>query len=79
MASLTKAAPARDAASVTPSDATVYNPTINSVWVGGKGDLAVEMVGGGVVTYSNAEGVLPIQVRRILATGTTASAIVAMY
>lgn len=70
--------PVKFAVSVTPSDATNIGP-FRAIYVGGTGDVAVKMLGDGAnVTFSNlAVGWHPIQGTRILATGTSATDIVA--
>ena len=69
------------AASVTPSDATYLAQTTRSLWVGGDGNINVEMSNGDVVLFSGVSGgsLLPLRVRRVLATLTTATLIVALY
>ena len=69
-----------DGVAVTPSDSTVLAAT-RSLYVSGAGDVAVEMISGNTVTFAAvpAGTVLPVQVVKVLATGTTASSIVAMY
>ena len=73
-------ASARRAAAVTPSDSTVLENT-RALYVGVAGDVAVTLVEGGSVTLVgvNAGTILPIQVVAVLATGTTATSIVALY
>jgi len=72
---------ARRAAAVTTSDTTVYEEPTRGVYVGGGGDLKVDMVSGGTVTFVGIGGgsLLPIQAVRFYATGTTATSIIAMY
>jgi hypothetical protein len=73
------ASPAHGAAAVTPSDATRLAVT-RSLYIGGTGNLNVEMADEMVVLFSNvAVGIFPIQVRRVLSTSTTATLIVALY
>lgn len=74
-----KVIPATLAVAVTPSDATVLSAT-RALFVGTGGDVAVTMAGGGDVTFTNVPDgtTLPISVTKVLATGTTASDIVAM-
>lgn len=69
------------AADISPSDATVYGQPTRSIYVGGAGSVRVDMVRGGTVTFSNvpAGTVLPIQVLRVYATGTSATAMIALY
>ena len=68
------------AASVTPSDATVI-PKTRAIWVGVSGNVAVRMAGDGtLVTFTGAPiGVLPVQVDKVLSTGTTATTMLALY
>ena len=50
-----------------------------ALWVGVQGNLAVTMAGDdSPVTFANAIGIVPICVKRI-ESGTTASAIIALY
>lgn len=68
-----------DAAAVTKSDTTVYEPPIRALMVGTQGDVKVKMVSGNDVTLTAASGLLPLQVTMVYSTGTTASGIVALY
>lgn len=75
------AGPCPNAVAVTPSD-TAYLPAVTrKVYVGTGGALAVVMRGGGVVTWANVPSgtQLDIQIKRVMATGTTASSIVAAW
>lgn len=69
---------------VTPSDAADLTVLARGLYIGGAGDVAVHMRGeeGGptVITYTNllAGVIYPIAAQRVMATGTTATAIVAM-
>lgn len=67
------------AAVVEPSDATVLDTT-RGLYIGAAGNLAVEMIDGDLVTFvSMSVGFAPLQVKRVLATGTTATSILALY
>jgi len=75
------------AAAVTPSD-TVNIPSISGgvndgcvLYVGTTGDLKVITTGQDEVTFVNVQGgsFIPVQVLRVLSTGTTASNIVALW
>lgn len=72
---------ARRAAAVTPSDVTVYEEPTRGIYIGGAGNLRVDMVSGGTVTFTGlaAGTVLPVQVIRVYATSTTATLIIALY
>ena len=78
---------------VTASD-TTHLPTTRALYVGGTGDLALVMTDSDltssasasdaqavdVIFYNVSAGtVLPVQVQRVLSTGTTATNIVALY
>lgn len=66
---------------VTPSDsADLPDGLSDGLYVGGAGTVVVEEQDGTSASFSAVAGaVLPIRVRRVRATGTTASAIVALY
>ncbi len=72
-------APAREAVAVTPSDSTDLSGT-RSIYVGVTGDISVHMKGSttSVTFVAVPVGILPIQVDKILATGTDASSMVAL-
>ena len=67
--------PARNAAPVT-LDGEIVGA--RGLYVGTTGNVAVEMVGGGSVTFVGIQGVLPVRPRRVLTAGTTASDIVVL-
>jgi hypothetical protein len=75
----------KSAAAVTPSDSTdIYTGVTRGLYVGATGDVSVIFAGdadaSSVVLTGLAAGVWhPIQVRRVLSTGTTATSIVAGY
>jgi len=70
---------AYDAVAVTTSDSTVIR-TARSLYVGVSGDVAVRTAYGSTVTFKSAPiGILPVQVDKVLATGTTATNILALY
>ncbi|RZJ98170.1 MAG: hypothetical protein EON88_01280 [Brevundimonas sp.] len=73
-------APARRAEPVTPSDTVDLTTYAKALYLGSGGDLTVIPASGGsaVTLKAHAPGYAPIQVRRVLATGTTASFIVAL-
>jgi hypothetical protein len=71
--------PANDAIAVTPSDATVI-PVTRGLYVGTTGTLIVRTANGNNATFTNvAVGYHPLQVDMVLATGTTALGILALY
>jgi len=70
---------AYDAVAVTTSDSTVIR-TARSLYVGVSGDVAVRTALGSTVTFKSVPiGILPVQVDKVLATGTTATNILALY
>lgn len=71
---------AHSAFAVTASDTTVL-PTTRGLYIGGAGNVAVTMAeDGNNVTFVGvlAGSILPVQVTKVLATGTTATSIVAL-
>lgn len=74
-------APARNAEAVTPHDTDELATVSRALWVGGAGNVSVLMAGGETVTISGvaAGTLLPIQVRRVNATNTTATLMVALH
>ncbi|WP_425041412.1 spike base protein, RCAP_Rcc01079 family [Primorskyibacter sp. S187A] len=72
--------PAAAAAEITPSDAQPLPNVTRAIYVGGAGDLRVTLVNGDIVTLSGAQAgmVYPLRVRQVMATGTTATAIVGL-
>lgn len=73
--------PATSAAAVTPHDTNELSNVTTRVFVGGAGNLKVTMMDGTDVTFTGvtAGSVLPIRVRRVYSTGTTATNIAAMW
>jgi hypothetical protein len=71
---------AYDASSVTPSDSADILPT-RGLYIGGAGDVKVDMALGNTVTFVGllAGSILPVQVKRVYSTDTTATSIVALY
>jgi hypothetical protein len=73
--------PAEYAAAVTPSDSTDLATTARALFIGGAGNANVDMPDGGTVLFSGlaAGSILPVRVRRVRATSTTATLIIALY
>jgi len=73
--------PANDVADVTPDDDNDLPIMARALWVGGGGDLTITAKGGGTVTFDDVPAgvILPIRARRVHATGTTATNIIAMW
>jgi hypothetical protein len=73
--------PGGSAAAVTPQSTNELEYVTTGLYVGGAGDVRVQMRDGQEVTFSDvaAGSVLPIRVRKVLLTGTTATDIVAIW
>lgn len=73
--------PAEGGAAVTPSDSEDLPTASRALYIGGAGNVAVVTVGGDTVTFVGlaSASILPVRVARVLATGTTATNIVALW
>lgn len=76
-----QAAPARVWLTVTPSDSVNLPAGCRALWIGGAGNVALVGEDNNVVTFSGvaAATILPIGPKRVNATNTTATPIVALY
>lgn len=75
-------APAVGAAAVTPSDSTDLPRIARALYVGVSGNISVICEDGGTaVTFTglSAGQILPVRVKRVRSTSTTATSIVALY
>ncbi len=74
-------APARDGLRVVPSDSADLTQLSRALFVGTAGNVAVVMAGGQAITFENcaAGSILPVRAARVLNTGTTAGAIIALW
>jgi hypothetical protein len=72
--------PASTVIAITPNDATILQDDLRGLYIGGAGNLAVITSGGQTVTFVGlaAGTILPVSVKRVLATGTTATSILAL-
>lgn len=72
--------PAQRAALITPDDSALLNNSTRAIYVGGAGNLRVEMVGGDIVTLVGvvAGYPYPLRVQRVFSTGTTATNLVGL-
>ena len=73
--------PARGAAAVTPNDSADLATTSRGIYIGAGGDVVVTTVYGHTVTFKAVpQGIiLPVCASRILATGTTATNLLALF
>ncbi len=80
MISAVEPATARDGFAITPSDATVYAPRFDAVYVGTTGNLTIRSVRGNDVLFANvpAGAIIDMAGDMVKATGTTASDITGM-
>ena len=73
--------PAKDAFAITGNDSTDLTTSTRGIYIGGAGNLKVDMVSGNTVTFTGvlAGVVYPIRARRVYATGTTATGIIGLW
>lgn len=73
--------PLAKAFAITPADGADIAVNTRAIWVGGTGALAVIMEGdtASVTLAAVPVGLLPIAVKRVLSTGTTATNLVGLY
>lgn len=81
MGAFTNPGPASKAVAVTPHDSTnIAGGPARALYVGTTGNIAVVMADDTTVTFTAVPvGILPISVRRVNSTNTTASNIVALF
>lgn len=79
--SRTLTAPPEAAAEIIPDDAAELACATRALYVGVAGDLRVRMLGGAVVTLTAvpAGSLLPLRLRQVLATGTSAGGLVGLW
>ena len=68
-------------AAVTPSDTVDFDDLARALYIGGAGNVVAVRHDGTTVTFAGVQAgtVLPIAVRRVNSTSTTATSIVALY
>jgi len=73
--------PATDGFAVTPNDSADLTRPTRALWVGGAGDVVVDMVDGTTLTIGGVQAgtLLPFAVKRVRATNTTATLIVGLF
>jgi hypothetical protein len=74
-------APPENAAPIQPSDGAELGYVTRAVYIGGAGALRVEMMGGEEIVFAGlaAGTLLPVRIQKVFATGTTATALVALW
>ena len=79
--SIDSSSPAKEAFDITPSNDTDLATPTRGIYVGVSGDLKVDLIGSGTVTFTNltAGMIHPIAVKRVYATGTDADEIIGLY
>lgn len=72
--------PATHGFAVAPHDSTGLAETVRALYVGNAGDLTVQLASGATVTLANVPGgtIVPVRAVLVLATGTSATAIVGL-
>lgn len=75
------AGPARRGFAITPSDTVDLTAETRAIYVGAAGDLGLILSSGDEIGLVGVAGgtVLPVRVRRVKATGTTAANLVGLY
>ena len=76
---ISQVGPASNAAAVTPDDNNDLAAVSRALVIGAAGNIGVVMRGGQSVVIPVPAGVIPIAVKRVLLTGTTATGIVALW
>ncbi|KIC45463.1 hypothetical protein RA29_20700 [Tateyamaria sp. ANG-S1] len=73
-------APARDAEPIIPDDAIDLSVATRALYIGEAGSVQLRMVSGQDVTLANVQAgvIYPLRIARVMATGTTASGLVAL-
>ena len=72
--------PVRGAVAITPADSDMTR-AVKALYVGGSGDVRITTIDGDDVVFASvpAGTVLPVQVKRVWSTNTTATNIVGLY
>ena len=77
----TDTSPAANGQVVVKSDTTILPEAVRAIFVGGAGDVAVVTSGGDTLTFTGvtAGPMLPIRVKQILSTNTTATDMIIIW
>jgi hypothetical protein len=73
--------PAVGGSAVTPSDTANLTKEARALWIGGGGNVKVITVDGSTITMVGvaAGSIIPVRVKRVFSTDTTATSIVALW
>lgn len=72
--------PATGGEAVTPHDTNELTYVSRALWIGSTGNLKVTMADGQELTFNSVPvGWMPLRVKKVFSTGTTAANIVAVY
>lgn len=71
--------PGYSGANLAPDDNSDLAKVTRALWIGGAGDLSVILASGDAVTFNNASSWMPLRIKKLNATGTTASDIVGVW
>jgi hypothetical protein len=73
--------PATSAEDINPTDSQDLGTVPRAIYIGGAGDLAVVTLNGSSVKFIGllAGTILPVRVKRVKSTGTTATALISLY
>ncbi len=72
--------PAQDAFAISGDDSTDLTNSTRSIYVGGSGNIKVTTVDGTTVTFNGAVAgsIIPVRVKRVFSTGTTATNLIGL-
>ena len=70
----------KDAYAITGNDSTALTKSTRSIYVGGSGNIKVTTVDGTTVTFNGAVAgsIIPVRVKRVFSTGTTATNLIGL-
>lgn len=73
--------PAVDGAMIAPNDSTDLPHVTRAIYVGQSGQISAQLASGATIDLAAVPGgtMLPLRVRRVLSTGTTAGALVGLW
>lgn len=73
--------PAENARAITPNDSNDLSNATRSLYIGGAGNVKVDMVSGDTITFTGVVGgtIIPIRIEKVYATGTTATGLVGLF